>query len=133
MARPSKWGNSYVVERARSIERNEDFSFEPGTKIERKGPWTVYATGKRGWHTGPEWGGFGEDRNAAVEFAVLMHRRSLLAMLEGLDGPVDARYYLGPLLGHDLACWCAPGAPCHADTLIELANSDLVRAVVRHL
>ncbi len=26
--------------------------------------------------------------------------------------------------GKDLACWCAPGEPCHADTLIEIANSD---------
>ena len=24
--------------------------------------------------------------------------------------------------GHNLACWCKPGTPCHADTLLELAN-----------
>lgn len=24
--------------------------------------------------------------------------------------------------GHNLACWCKPGTPCHADVLIELAN-----------
>jgi len=24
--------------------------------------------------------------------------------------------------GHNLACWCRPGTPCHADILIELAN-----------
>jgi len=29
---------------------------------------------------------------------------------------------LGVLRGHDLACWCAPGAPCHADVLLALAN-----------
>ncbi|OWU83832.1 hypothetical protein ATO6_15495 [Oceanicola sp. 22II-s10i] len=29
---------------------------------------------------------------------------------------------LRELRGHDLACWCAPGAPCHADVLIEMAN-----------
>ncbi len=27
------------------------------------------------------------------------------------------------LRGKDLACWCADGDPCHADTLIELANA----------
>lgn len=27
------------------------------------------------------------------------------------------------LAGHNLACWCKPGTPCHADILIELANS----------
>ena len=26
------------------------------------------------------------------------------------------------LAGQNLACWCAPGAPCHADALLELAN-----------
>lgn len=26
--------------------------------------------------------------------------------------------------GRDLACWCAPGTPCHADVLLEIANRD---------
>lgn len=26
--------------------------------------------------------------------------------------------------GKDLACWCAAAEPCHADTLLVLANSD---------
>ncbi len=26
------------------------------------------------------------------------------------------------LRGHDLACWCLVGSPCHADVLLELAN-----------
>lgn len=29
---------------------------------------------------------------------------------------------LPSLRGKDLACWCAPGTPCHADVLLELAN-----------
>ena len=28
------------------------------------------------------------------------------------------------LEGRDLACWCETGEPCHADVLIEIANSD---------
>lgn len=32
------------------------------------------------------------------------------------------RDYLGPLRGHDLACWCPLDQPCHADVLLELAN-----------
>ncbi|MGV3650927.1 MAG: DUF4326 domain-containing protein [Devosia sp.] len=28
------------------------------------------------------------------------------------------------LSGHNLACWCAAGTPCHADILIGLANPD---------
>lgn len=61
--------------------------------------------------------------------AVALHR----AWLEG-EGPdritTGARTYdrawqlahLPELAGHDLACACEPGRPCHADTLIRLAN-----------
>lgn len=27
------------------------------------------------------------------------------------------------LRGHDLACWCPPDKPCHADVLLEIANA----------
>lgn len=30
---------------------------------------------------------------------------------------------LPELRGRDLACWCRPGDPCHADVLIEVANA----------
>ena len=26
------------------------------------------------------------------------------------------------LRGKNLACWCEPGSPCHADVLLEIAN-----------
>lgn len=29
---------------------------------------------------------------------------------------------LAELRGKNLACWCKPGTPCHADVLLELAN-----------
>lgn len=28
------------------------------------------------------------------------------------------------LRGKNLACWCKPGEPCHADVLLEIANSN---------
>lgn len=31
---------------------------------------------------------------------------------------------LPELRGKNLACWCPPGSPCHADVLLELANKD---------
>lgn len=31
----------------------------------------------------------------------------------------DIKQHLG---GKNLACWCKPGEPCHADVLLELAN-----------
>lgn len=30
---------------------------------------------------------------------------------------------LSALRGKNLACWCRPGDPCHADVLLELANT----------
>lgn len=30
--------------------------------------------------------------------------------------------FLAELHGKNLACWCKPGEPCHADVLLELAN-----------
>jgi hypothetical protein len=30
----------------------------------------------------------------------------------------------GDLVGKDLACWCNTGCPCHADVLLELANTS---------
>lgn len=32
--------------------------------------------------------------------------------------------HLWMLRGKDFACWCKPGAPCHADVLLALANAD---------
>jgi hypothetical protein len=28
------------------------------------------------------------------------------------------------LAGSNLACWCAPDAPCHADVLLDFANAE---------
>jgi hypothetical protein len=35
---------------------------------------------------------------------------------------VTVGYAQDALRGHDLACWCLVGMPCHADVLLELAN-----------
>lgn len=36
---------------------------------------------------------------------------------------LDMKLALPSLRGKNLACWCKPGEPCHADVLLELANS----------
>ncbi len=39
-------------------------------------------------------------------------------------GPPPTREHIRVgLAGYNLACWCRPGTPCHADILIALANS----------
>lgn len=35
------------------------------------------------------------------------------------------------LRGKNLACWCKPGAPCHADVLVEVANRPICDEVRR--
>ena len=40
------------------------------------------------------------------------------AIRAACDYPAD----LSPLRGKNLACWCKPGEPCHADVLLSLAN-----------
>jgi hypothetical protein len=52
------------------------------------------------------------------ELAVRNYRRRL----EGMRaiGALD----LSELRGKNLACWCKPGEPCHADVLLELANGQ---------
>jgi hypothetical protein len=39
-------------------------------------------------------------------------------------------YDLNELRGKDLICWCHP-QPCHADVLLELANSEVSDANIR--
>lgn len=38
------------------------------------------------------------------------------------------RAQIAALRGKHLACWCAPGQPCHADLLLHLANPTTVPA-----
>jgi len=44
-----------------------------------------------------------------------------------ITGDLSVRTYGPPpdisdLRGKNLACWCKPGEPCHADVLLEVAN-----------
>lgn len=40
-----------------------------------------------------------------------------------LANHASTREALETLRGKNLACWCKPGTPCHADVLLELANT----------
>jgi hypothetical protein len=64
-------------------------------------------------------------RSAAQAIAVQRYRW----WLEGcrlervLNGaPPSPAAIRAALAGRDLCCWCAPGAPCHADVLLDIAN-----------
>lgn len=53
--------------------------------------------------------------------------RALLWEQANADWPAF-RAWIAPLMGHDLACWCKPGAPCHADALLHW-TTELVAEV----
>ena len=91
----------------------------PAKLVTRPGPWgnpfSIDDVGKT----------YGLDRAAAQAKAVAMASDWLQGALDPALSPGDPpsldtiRRELG---GQNLACWCRPGAPCHADVLIELAN-----------
>jgi hypothetical protein len=65
------------------------------------------------------------DREAAQAKAVAMCGEWLRGTLDPAlsPGPPPTRADIrAELAGHNLACWCRSGTPCHADVLIELAN-----------
>ena len=86
---------------------------ENTVKVDRSTKW-----GNRYRPGGPVWRnkGVGKVKDAAE--AVDLFRR--------LQAPhmVD----IAQLRGKNLACWCRPEKPCHADVLLELANRPMVLA-----
>jgi Domain of unknown function (DUF4326) len=71
-----------------------------------------------GWPTVHIDGEIHEIPDAAT--AVRLHREELEYRIQKSPGAVWE--LLEPLRGKNLACFCKLGAPCHADTLLELAN-----------
>ena len=57
----------------------------------------------------------------SVERAVGQYRK-MLSWPE-VEGSQELRALLPELRGKNLACWCPLDQPCHADVLLELANS----------
>ena len=77
----------------------------------------------------------GDSRQLAVEMYAA-HLQSYFGftqrMLEKAFHPwpveaTDFKDWLAPLRGKNLACWCPPDEPCHADLLLKLANADDAR------
>jgi len=57
---------------------------------------------------------------SSMEQLLVMYRRFLLETPIGIELAREARLRLR---GKDLACWCPLDQPCHADVLLEIANS----------
>lgn len=91
----------------------------PAKRITRPGPWGNPFTIDDMART------YGLDRDAAQAKAVALCEEWLTGRLDPSlsPGPAPGRDAIrAALAGHNLACWCRPGTPCHADVLIRLAN-----------
>lgn len=115
--RTTKWGNWYKV-----VTIGERYHPRLHDALPDPKAFVVVQLDKWGGRTGSQWGGFA-DKAEATAFAVELHARAMRATRADLDGLLNHEFYLADLRGHDLACWCPLDQPCHADVLIELANS----------
>lgn len=73
-----------------------------------------------------QWGNpFRVDAKAtrAMREAVVGHYRYEIVRLNGGVVGFNEFWVKQHLRGKDLACWCPLDQPCHADVLLELANS----------
>ncbi len=102
VARPGIWGNPYQVWRNETAE-----GFE----------WLVTRVSCH-WPV--------PNKAAGVTLAVEKYREFIVQELAKEIYP--PHIVLHPLRGKNLACWCKPGTPCHADVLLELANAPIAAA-----
>lgn len=103
LARAKGWRmppNTVKVDR--STKWGNPFSTHMATEAGCRNPQRAVVDAFRSWLDGNPWA-CGADRYE--------DRRN--AILSGLP----------ELRGKNLACWCKPGTPCHADVLLELANA----------
>lgn len=110
VARPGPFGNpSYVIRDEVRDAGNDDGSV--------MGPWFCGLNVLDRPHLIGFWFG---SRREALEKAVALFRWRVTESQLPKDRALQAR--LPELRGRNLGCWCAPGQPCHADILLEVAN-----------
>jgi len=69
-----------------------------------------------------KWGNpFKAGENGMTREEAVQHYKHMLA--SSPQPLADRAIIREHLAGHDLACWCPLDQPCHADVLLELANS----------
>lgn len=91
----------------------------PAKRVTRPGKWgnpfTIDDIAKR----------YKLDRDAAQVKAVAMCGEWLRGTLDpklSPHAPPSHEEIRAELKGHNLACWCRPGTPCHSEVLIDIAN-----------
>jgi hypothetical protein len=111
VSRPGKWGNPFVAHDWQASFRAVAIGFRGDRQGRHEAAVYLYRLfltedGKP----------MSRDERDAFEREVMTVRPHMRAE--------DLRAALGELRGKNLACWCKPDEPCHADVLLELANRD---------
>lgn len=72
--------------------------------------------------------GYAKDKIAGAQICVSVYKGWLSGAPEYAlpVNPPRVADIKAQLAGKNLACWCAIGAPCHADILLKIANGDEV-------
>jgi hypothetical protein len=111
VARPTRWGNVFVVGQGAVTYSGPILGPTAGNYDPKDRRWADQAQMRQ------------REGLTAAE-AVALYRMDLLDTLKTGDEEtaVELSDALVALRGHDLACWCDLAAPCHADVLLEIAN-----------
>lgn len=100
VSRPSEWSNPFVIAK----EKGDD-----GYRYSVRGP-------------GRNLLGMHRMKSEAHEQAVELFELHIGPMGNHEYDAETLDLLVAELGGRDLACWCPPDHPCHADVLLELAN-----------
>ena len=70
--------------------------------------------------------GYAKDKIIGARLCVIAYQGWLSGSSEYVlpVNPPRAADIKAQLAGRNLACWCPPAAPCHADILLKIANGD---------
>lgn len=111
VGRPTRWGNPFLLHDWRAAFR----AVLMGFRGDRRGRTEAAIALYRAWLTAPP--------------TTLADDQSDFWQREVLTIPVAQRRpspdEIAALRGHDLVCWCPRDQPCHADVLLEIANTPL--------
>lgn len=117
VGRGAKWGNPFIMGQAQvRMPALDGSEWEHEGRLHKiSGEKNFYCTGTDS--QGMPVGVWHQIEDATAEQCVQMYR----------DYITKWSFDTSELAGKDLACWCPLGQPCHADVLLELANSENVK------
>ena len=104
----------------RRIQRRVGQPLPPGAVFVGKG--SRWANPLRAELVDGQWTAVGVGLSGPLPWPCNTKERANWWVVETFRRHVAPTLDLEPLRGKDLACWCAPGASCHADVLLLLAN-----------